>query len=99
MVEQPRKVGVYDRIRDTATHRRGRRSVLGLDRGRPLDPRSRGVVVLGLQPIGHSNDTARRTHHWGGNRRNAGPDTSAASTAAIRHKLFRNRCTAQPGAA
>jgi hypothetical protein len=23
MAEQPRKVGVYDRVRDTATHRRG----------------------------------------------------------------------------
>jgi hypothetical protein len=51
---------------------------------RPLDRRSRGVVVLGLQPIGHSNDTARRTNHWGGNRSSAGPDAAATRATAIR---------------
>jgi len=48
------------------------------------------VVVLRLHSIGHSNGTV----HWDGYRNDAGPGTWATGTAAIRHKLFRNRCAA-----
>ena len=92
MAEQPRKVGVYDRVRDTATQRRG-----GVPSWVWILV---ALIILALLAWWAStHPTQQGTNHWAGHRSDASPGTSATGTAAIRHKLFRNRCAAQSGAA